>query len=70
VQSTPYHKLSPIGQKVASWKMTKRHLERYYCDPYIKIFELKAQTLNWWWTFLYHLDGPAGTGAKTKPRLP
>ena len=41
-------KLSPMGQRVAPWKMTKHHLEKYYGDPDVKIFELKAQTCNWW----------------------
>jgi hypothetical protein len=41
-------KLCPVRKRSASWKMTKANLQKYYCDPNIKIFEMRTQTINWW----------------------
>lgn len=41
-------KLFPKGETLVAWKMDKKHLEEYYKDPEIKIFELKHKTHSWW----------------------
>jgi Holliday junction resolvase-like predicted endonuclease len=40
--------LFPCGERISAWKMTKQHLDRYYADPEIIIFELTTRTHNWW----------------------
>ena len=40
--------LFPKGQRVCAWKMTKRHVENYYKDPEIKIFEFAYKAHSWW----------------------
>ena len=41
-------KLFPLDKATCVWKMTTKHLERYYQDPAIKIFEFKTETKVWW----------------------
>lgn len=41
-------KLFPVGQTTCAWKMTKGHIENYYKDPEIKIFEFSYKTHSWW----------------------
>lgn len=40
--------LHPPAATSVGWKMTKQHLNRYYDDPEIMIFELHTTTLRWW----------------------
>ena len=36
------------GKKVFAWQMTPKHLERYYKDKEIIIFEFDYKNHNWW----------------------
>lgn len=38
----------PMGRAISAWKMTPKHLEKYYSDDEIKIFEFQTKTKNWW----------------------
>lgn len=40
--------LFPKGSRTCSWKMRKKHIESYYKDPKIKIFEFDYKTHSWW----------------------
>lgn len=41
-------KLFPKGNRVCAWKMTKKHLDKYYQDKNIIIFEFDYKIHNWW----------------------
>ncbi len=41
-------KLFPKGNRVCAWKMTEKHIAKYYQDPDIMIFEFNYKTRNWW----------------------
>jgi Holliday junction resolvase-like predicted endonuclease len=41
-------KLFPKGDQVCAWKMNEKHVEEYYKDPKIIIFEFDYKTHNWW----------------------
>jgi hypothetical protein len=41
-------KLSPASERAAGWKMSAKHLVKYYSDPEIRIFELSSKTVRWW----------------------
>ena len=41
-------KLFPKGNRVCAWKMTKKHIAKYYQDPNMMIFEFNYKTHNWW----------------------
>lgn len=41
-------KMFPIRKHASGWKMNKKHKEKYYNDPEIKIFEFRHKTLCWW----------------------
>lgn len=41
-------KLFPKGETLVAWKMDKKHLEEYYKDPEIKMFEFNYKTRSWW----------------------
>ena len=38
----------PMGRAICAWKMTPKHLEKYYLNEKIKIFEFKTETKSWW----------------------
>lgn len=40
--------LFPPAKISIGWKMKSSHLERYYSDPRIMIFELSTTTRRWW----------------------
>lgn len=40
--------LFPPTSTSVGWKMTPNHIERYYSDPEIIVFELNANTVRWW----------------------
>jgi len=40
--------LFPPAKTSVGWKMKPSHLERYYSDPRITIFELSTTTRRWW----------------------
>ena len=40
--------LFPPTQTSVGWKMNSKHLERYYNDPEVMIFEMRANTQRWW----------------------
>jgi Holliday junction resolvase-like predicted endonuclease len=40
--------LFPPAKTSVGWKMRPSHLERYYSDPKVMIFELGATTRRWW----------------------
>ena len=40
--------LFPMGRAICAWKMTTKHLEKYYSNAEIKIFEFQTTTKNWW----------------------
>jgi len=41
-------KIFPKGKRVCGWKMTKKHIEKYYEDNKIMIFSMDCKTHNWW----------------------
>ena len=41
-------KLFPPTRTSVAWKMTPRHIDRYYRDPHVMIFEMRASTIRWW----------------------
>ncbi len=41
-------KMFPKGETLVAWKMDKKHLEEYYKDSEIKIFEFNYKTHSWW----------------------
>ncbi len=41
-------RIFPKGKSVCAWKMTKKHIEKYYDNPHIKIFEFNYKTRSWW----------------------
>ncbi len=41
-------KMSPKGKRVCAWKMGKKHIQNYYKDSEIKIFEFNYKTHSWW----------------------
>ena len=41
-------KLFPKGNRVCAWKMTRKHIEKYYQDNEIMIFEFNYKTHSWW----------------------
>lgn len=41
-------KLFPKGNRVCAWKMTEKHIAKYYKDSKIMEFEFDYQTKNWW----------------------
>ena len=40
--------LFPPTQTGVGWKMNPKHLNRYYDDPQVMIFEMKVKTHRWW----------------------
>jgi len=41
-------KMFPKGKRVCAWKMGKNHIQNYYEDSEIKIFEFNYKTHSWW----------------------
>ena len=41
-------KIFSVGKTACDWKMNKKHIEQYYKDEEIKIFEFDYKDHHWW----------------------